>query len=165
MDDRLDEAFRELGRGLPFEVDWEAYERRMLARLHRARTGRRRVAAWAALAGVAAGVAASLLLATALGFGRPDRNAAPPPPDAPSAVPAPETAAPRYAPPVERPERIRRRVGPLAVLETVPAKADGEPLRRIVRRADGRTGEMVFYGFGKDDEAPSYGTVVPCGTK
>ncbi len=86
MDDRLDEAFRELGRGLPFEVDWEAYERRMLTRLHRARTGRRRAAAWWLLTGLA-GSAASVTLASS-----PSQGASEGPPSHPRAA-ATEVAA------------------------------------------------------------------------
>jgi len=156
MGDPLDDAFRELGRGLPFEVDWEAYERQMLARMHRARTGRRRAATWAALAGAAAGAAATLILSVALWSGRAERAASSPPLTTPVAAPAPETAVPPAAAPVYRLAGTRREAGPHAVLETAAEGTGGAPFRRLVRRADGSAGEMVFHGFSEGGEASSF---------
>jgi hypothetical protein len=156
MGDPLDDAFRELGRGLPFEVDWEAYERQMLARLHRTRMGRRRAATWAALAGAAAGAAATLILSVALWSGRAERAASSPLPTTPAAAPASETAVPPVAAPVYRLAGNRRSAGPRAMVETAAEGAGGAPFRRIVRREDGSTGEMVFYGFSEGGETSSF---------
>jgi hypothetical protein len=60
--DRTDELLKELGVGLPFEVDWEQYQRDVLHRLARAEKLRRRRSLWLLLAGAVSGAAAMLLL-------------------------------------------------------------------------------------------------------
>ncbi len=58
----IDDMLNELGRQDPFPIDWQEYESGLLRRLARAES-RRRHGAWGfSIAGVAAGVAATLLI-------------------------------------------------------------------------------------------------------
>ena len=61
MSESLDERLRELGNGMPFPVDWVAYEGALMRRLNQAEVRRRRVW-WALLAGAAAGAAVVAIL-------------------------------------------------------------------------------------------------------
>ena len=57
----IDDMLSELGRQDPFPIDWKEYESSLLRRLARAESRRRRSAWGFSIAGVAAGVAATLL--------------------------------------------------------------------------------------------------------
>lgn len=60
--DPLDESLAELGRGLPFHVDWDGYEKQLLERVRKSKQRERRVIVMALSAGALFGAAATLLI-------------------------------------------------------------------------------------------------------
>lgn len=126
--DPLDENLRALGQGTPFPVDWQAYERQLLARLARAQGRRMRRGVLLACGGALAGAAASLLVAF---FAWPQRED----PGYAQADPARKPSVPENISPL--PEKQQENAVP-------PARSQPMVLRR--RGRDGTMGEIRFMG-------------------
>lgn len=75
MAEPMDERLSKLGKGVPFPVDWNAYEQNLIARLASAQRVQRKKTWFAALAGTLAGAAA--MFVAALHFIEPSAPAMP----------------------------------------------------------------------------------------
>ena len=154
--DQTDVLLKELRIGLPFEVDWAEYHRKVLHRIARAEAARRRRSVWLLVAGAVSGAAAMLMLMhTFQPIAQPQRtetiscpNAIAPEPDAVASLGYARTV--RSGP--ASTGMIRATIEPAHAPD--PRAAVAKPF--VVRNGESK---IRFDGFSSDD-APTAGFIV-----
>lgn len=144
--DHTGALLNELGSGLPFEVDWDAYHREVLRRLAHAEAARKRRSVWLTLFGALSGAAAMLLLTHAL---------------TPSAGPARVELAARVMADAPEPESkaqgyvraIRTGSSGTGIIRAIinPAEQRTEDAKPFTRRSG--TSEIRFDGFSAPESS------------